>query len=86
MTHYKPAISRAQYKLQLRSGNRFRDNQYRQSSCIRRTFYYGQVAKEETLRHLSPYLTEHINRFGVYDWNSKRAAPSLDYELKISPG
>jgi hypothetical protein len=46
----------------------------------------GVVAKEETLRHLSPYLTEHINRFGVYDWNSKRRAPYLDYELKILPG
>jgi len=42
------------------------------------------VAKEETLCHLSPYLTEHINRFGVYDWNSKRPAPSLDYESPCS--
>ncbi len=32
---------------------------------------------------LSPYLTEHIKRFGVYDWNSQRIAPSLNYELKI---
>ena len=44
------------------------------------------AAKEETLCRPSPYLTEYLNRFGVHDWNSKRPAPSLGYELKILPG
>jgi TnpA family transposase len=56
------------------------------TQALHRLLREGVAAKEETLRHLSPYLTEHINRFGVYDWNSKRAASPLDYELKILPG
>jgi TnpA family transposase len=61
-------------------------NVYAMTQALHRLLREGVVAKEETLRHLSPYLTERINRFGLYDWNSKRAAPPLDYELKILPG
>ena len=49
-------------------------------------FGEGQVAvREETLRHLSPYLTEHINRFGVYEWNPQRVIPPINDGLEILP-
>jgi hypothetical protein len=33
--------------------------------------------------YLSPYGAEHINRFGIYEWNRRHVAPTLDYELEI---
>lgn len=33
--------------------------------------------------YLSPYGAEHINRFGIYEWNRRHVTPSLDYELEI---
>ena len=41
--------------------------------------------REETLRYLSPYLTEHINRFGAYEWNPRRVIPPINYGLEILP-
>ncbi len=43
------------------------------------------MVKEGTLRHLSPYHTEHINRFGVCEWNSQRIASPINYDLEILP-
>jgi Transposase. len=43
----------------------------------------GVALSEEALRHLSPYLTEHVNRFGVYEWNPQRKAPAINYGLPI---
>ena len=34
---------------------------------------------------LSPYITEHLNRFGTYTLNLDRKSPALDYAL-VSPG
>jgi hypothetical protein len=28
-------------------------------------------------------ITEHINRFGVYEWNPERTAPPLNYDIEI---
>jgi len=36
------------------------------------------------LARLSPYLTEHINRFGDYWVNLNRAVRELCYELKLA--
>ena len=33
--------------------------------------------------YLSPYGAERINRFGIYEWNRRHVAPSLDYALEI---
>ena len=43
----------------------------------------GVTLSEEALRHLSPYLTEHVNRFGVYEWNPQRRVPAINYGLPI---
>jgi hypothetical protein len=44
----------------------------------------GRVAlSEEALRHLSPYLSEHLNRCGIAEWNPQRQAPAIDYGLSI---
>jgi long-subunit acyl-CoA synthetase (AMP-forming) len=45
----------------------------------------GVALSEEVLRHLSPYLTEHVNRFGVYEWNPQRKAAPINYDLEILP-
>ncbi|MGH9831082.1 MAG: Tn3 family transposase, partial [Blastocatellia bacterium] len=52
------------------------------ANCL---IFHNVAVEEETLRHMSPYLTEHINRFGVYEWNPQRSAPPLNYELEILP-
>ena len=41
------------------------------------------MLSEEALRHLGPYLTEHVNRFGVYEWNPQRQPPAINYGLPI---
>ena len=43
----------------------------------------GVVLSEEALRHLSPYLTKHVDRFGVYEWNPQRQPPRINYGLPI---
>ena len=41
----------------------------------------GQQFEDEVLAHLSPYLTEHINRFGNYTLNPERKMPLPPYDL-----
>jgi hypothetical protein len=43
----------------------------------------GVTLSEEALRHLSQYLTEHVNRFGVHEWNPQRRVPAINYGLPI---
>ena len=43
----------------------------------------GAPANDELLTVLSPYLTEHINRFGNYTLNGERQSPQLGYDLPI---
>ena len=50
-------------------------NVYEMTKALHRLLSEGVLVKEETIQHLSPYITEHINRFGVYEWNPERAAP-----------
>ena len=45
----------------------------------------GQSIEAETLRRLSPYLTEHINRFGDYLVDIERKPPAVNYHLDILP-
>ena len=46
----------------------------------------GHEFDEATLSRLSPYLTEHVNRFGKYTLNLDRDSPTLDYTLDLRPG
>ena len=46
----------------------------------------GKVSHDATLSRLSPYLTEHVNRFGKYALNLDRDSPTLDYTLDLRPG
>lgn len=41
----------------------------------------GYEIEEEAVARLSPYLTEHINRFGKYTLNLQRETPAPDYNL-----
>ena len=41
----------------------------------------GIIYGSEVLSRLSPYLTEHINRFGNYTLNLNRMRPSPRYEM-----
>jgi Tn3 transposase DDE domain len=41
----------------------------------------GYAMDTEGLATLSPYQTEHINRFGTYILNLQRIPPPLDYEF-----
>jgi TnpA family transposase len=58
-------------------------NVYAMTQALHRLLGEGILVREETIRHLSPYLTEQINRFGVYEWNQQRATPPLYYNLEI---
>ena len=58
-------------------------NVHAMTAALHRLLREGVIVKEETLRYLSPYGAEHINRFGIYEWNRRHVAPSLDYELEI---
>jgi hypothetical protein len=42
-------------------------NAYAMTQVLHRLLYEGILVREETIRHLCPYLTEPINRFGVYE-------------------
>jgi hypothetical protein len=45
----------------------------------------GHEFDESTLSRLSPYLTEHVNRFGKYTLNLARTNPAPDYTLSPGP-
>jgi TnpA family transposase len=53
-------------------------NVYDMTGVLHRLLREGVAVEEGTLRHLSPYLTEHINRFGVYEWNPQRIASPIN--------
>ena len=42
----------------------------------------GHAIEKEILEVLSPYQTEHINRFGNYTVNMNRIPEPLDFELR----
>ena len=45
----------------------------------------GHEFDEATLSRLSPYLTEHVNRFGKYTLNLARTNAAPDYTLSPRP-
>jgi hypothetical protein len=53
---------------------------------LRQLSFEGDVFDDETLARLSPYLTEHVNRFGSYvlDLNRDTLAPDYSLNLRVS--
>lgn len=44
----------------------------------------GHKIEEDTIAALSPYITQHINRFGRYNLDLNRKPPNIDYNLSLS--
>jgi len=43
----------------------------------------GHKIEEDTIAALSPYVTQHINRFGRYNLDLNRNPPDIDYNLSL---
>jgi hypothetical protein len=43
----------------------------------------GYPLEPEVVAALSPYWTQHVNRFGRYDLNLNRCPPPIDYDLPV---
>jgi TnpA family transposase len=56
-----------------------------QTRILRQLAEEGHAFDDETLSRLSPYLTEHVNRFGTYTLNLDRKSPAPDYTLGLRP-
>jgi TnpA family transposase len=57
------------------------DNVLALTRVIRRLQETGAAIPEDVLAHLSPYLTEHVNRYGSYTLNLDREPPEPEYDL-----
>ena len=44
----------------------------------------GHKIDEDTIAALSPYITQHINRFGRYNLDLNRKPPNIDYNLSFA--
>lgn len=44
----------------------------------------GHKIEEDTIAALSPYITQHINRFGRYNLDLNRNPPNIEYNLSLS--
>jgi TnpA family transposase len=44
----------------------------------------GHKIEEDTIAALSPYITQHINRFGRYNLDLSRKPPNIDYNLSLA--
>jgi TnpA family transposase len=55
---------------------------YLMSSAIAKLKQEGCLLDAETLSFMSPYLTEHINRYGDYRLNGDRHMPLPEYDLR----
>jgi len=54
------------------------------TSALRQLLQEGHTADTEAWRKLSPYQTEHINRFGNYSFNPNRTPEPLEQHLGIT--
>ena len=57
-----------------------------ETRILRQLAEEGEEFDDATLSRLSPYLTEHVNRFGKYTLNLDRDSPAPDYTLDLRPG
>ena len=56
-----------------------------QTRILRQLAEEGHDFDDESLSRLSPYITEHVNRFGTYTLNLDRKSPAPDYTLGLRP-
>src|SRR4051812_15200269 len=57
-----------------------------QTRILRQLVAEGEEFDKATLSRLTPYLTEHVNRFGKYTLNLDRDSAALDYTFELRPG
>lgn len=60
-------------------------NVYAQTRILHQLVEEGHKLDDDTLSRLSPYITEHVNRFGMYTLNLDRVTPEPDYALNPFP-
>lgn len=58
-------------------------NVFAMTKALRKLKRKGVYLSAETLGRFSPYLTSHVNRFGVYHLELDRQPPAIDYKLSI---
>ncbi len=56
-------------------------NVFAQTKVLRELVKRGHDLDDRTLARLSPYITQHVNRFGTYTLDLKRQAPTPVYAL-----
>ena len=58
-------------------------NVFEMSRILNELQQEGYPVEPEAISALSPYWTQHVNRFGVYDLNLDRQPPQIDYDELI---
>ncbi len=56
-------------------------NVYSLTCVLNKLAAEGYEIEDEAVARLSPYLTEHVNRFGNYKLNWERSTSAPDYDL-----
>jgi TnpA family transposase len=58
-------------------------NVFEISRILNELMQEGYPVEVEAVAALSPYWTQHVNRFGRYDLNLNRCPPPIDYEAPV---
>lgn len=58
-------------------------NVFEISRILNELIQEGYTVDEEAITALSPYLTQHVNRFGRYSLDLNRCPPPIDYDAPI---
>lgn len=58
-------------------------NVFHISQIIKELLMEGHKVEEDTISALSPYITQHINRFGRYNLDLNRKPPNIEYNLSL---
>ena len=58
-------------------------NVFEMSRILNELQQEGYPVEPEAISALSPYWTQHVNRFGVYDLNLDRQPPQIDHDELI---
>jgi hypothetical protein len=54
------------------------------SQILQQLVMEGFTVEPATIAAISPYWTQHVNRFGVYTLNLERRPPTIDYQAPIT--
>lgn len=58
-------------------------NLFEMSHVLHQLMQEGHTFSEEAIASLSPYLTEHVNRFGHYHLDLERRPPDIQFDVPI---